>query len=416
MPRRGLFTYENALVLILGLTFGVVFLDRQAASNLMIFIRPDLRLDDTEVGLIGSALAITWAISAFGVAWLSDKTGSRKRLLILCVIGFSTCCFISGLARSYEVLLASRFFMGLLEGGVMPICLAIMAVESSERRRGMNAGIVQNGFSNLLGNSAGPPILIAMATLFSWRQAFYVAAVPGLLCAVAIWLWVKEPPQETSHGADDAPKMSIFEMLKVRNMLVCSLVSIFMVAWLLIGFSFLPVYFKENKGLSPATVAGLMAALGFCAFLGGALVPALSDRFGRKPLLLIGTFGSIITPLTALYFHGPLWAFGSLLFIGWIGNCIFPMFMGTIPGESLPRAYIATAMGIVVGVGEIIGGVLGPFIAGWISDHSVIGRDSTMLVMTVCAVIAGVIALFLKETAPAKVGTPAHEPIIAPVA
>jgi hypothetical protein len=109
-------------------------------------------------------------------------------------------------------------------------------------------------------------------------------------------------------------------------------------------------------------------------------------------------------------------ALAALMFVGWIGNCIFPMFMGTIPGESLPRAYIATAMGIVVGMGEIFGGFLGPIIAGSIADGTSLGLRAPMLVMIVCAVIAGLISLFLRETAPAKVGSPAHEPIIAPVA
>ena len=403
MPRRGLFTYENALVLILGLTFGVVFFDRQAASNLMPFIKPDLKLDNTQVGMIGSALSFTWAISAYGVGWLSDRTGSRKMILIVCIIGFSLCSAVSGLAHNFTVLIGSRLFMGMLEGGVMPICLAIMAVESSDSRRGVNAGIVQNGFSNLIGNAAGPVILVAIAATMSWRHAFYLAAVPGLLCAAAIWLWVKEPPKEVHDETVSGPKLGLLQMLAVRNIMICSLVSIFMVSWLVTGFAFLPVYFTEFRHMTPEAAAGIMGALGFCAFLGGMLIPGLSDRFGRKPMLLIGTFASVLTPLAAIYFQGPVWALTALLFVGWVGNGIFPMFMGAIPGESLPRAYIATAMGIVVGVGEILGGVLAPFIAGRIADATSLGLQAPMLVMGACSLIAGVIALFLHETAPAKV-------------
>ena len=406
MPRRGLFTYENALVLILGLTFGVVFFDRQAASNLIRFIKPDLNLNDTEVGLIGSALSATWALSAYLVGLLSDRTGSRKLLLIICVIGFSLCSFVSGLAKNFGVLISARLFMGLLEGGVMPICLAIMSIESSERRRGLNAGVVQNGFSNLIGNSLGPIVLVAIAATLGWRQAFYLSAAPGLLCALAVWLWVKEPAKEAFHDGGAAAKhMSLMDMLKVRNVLVCSLVSIFMVSWLIIGFSFLPLVFGDIQGLSPQMGANLMGALGMCAFLGGMLIPGLSDRVGRRPVLIIGCFVSVIAPLAALYFHGSVLILGGLLFIGWVGNGLFPMFMGAIPGESLPRSSIATAMGLVVGVGEILGGVGGPFLAGWLSDHTSLHLKAPMLVMAACSLIAGVIALALRETAPAKVGT-----------
>ena len=417
MPRRGLFTYENALVLILGLTFGVVFFDRQAPSSLMIFVKPDLHLDNAQVGLIGSALSFTWAVSALLVGLLSDRTGKRKPILIACVVGFSVCSAISGMSHSFNVLLASRFFMGLLEGGVMPICLAIMAVESADHRRGMNAGIVQNGFSNLIGNALGPIVLIAIATALNWRDAFYIAAIPGLFCALAIWLWVKEPAKHVPL-AGEAPvrHMGLLEMMKVRNILVCSLVSIFMVSWLICGFAFLPLVFVEVRHYTPKIAGELMGALGLCAFLGGALVPGLSDRIGRKPVLIVGCFMAMVAPLAAVYFQGPIVLLGGLLFIGWVGNGLFPMFMGAIPGESLPRASIATAMGIVVGVGEILGGVCGPTIAGWLADKTAFKLEAPMFLMAGCALIAGCIALFLKETAPAKVGTAAGQAIPAKMA
>jgi MFS family permease len=405
MPKKGLFTYENALVVILGLTFGIVFFDRQAASNLMAFIQPDLKLNQTEVGLLAAALSATWALSAYLVGLISDRTGKRKPLLIICVIGFSVCSVVSGLATDFTVLALSRLFMGLLEGGVMPICLAIMTMESSESRRGLNAGIVQNGFSNVVGNAAGPVILVAIATAANWRDAFYLAGIPGLLCAGAIWLWVKEPARFDAGDTGHAIRhLNLFQMLSVRNVLVCSLVSIFMVAWLVTGFGFLPLYLNQVRGLTPVEASHIMFALGICAFLGGALVPWLSDRVGRRPVLIAGCFLSVIGPIAMIWFHGPTIVLATILFFGWVGNCVFPMFMGTIPGESLPRASVATAMGIVVGVGEIFGGVFGPTVAGWLADHTSLGRDAPMLMMIACAVIAGIIALFLKETAPAKVG------------
>ncbi len=413
MPRRGLFTYENALVLILGLTFGVVFFDRQAASNLMPYIKPDLRLNDTEVGFVGSALSATWAISAYVVGLISDRTGKRKPILIICVVGFSLCSFMSGFAPNYPVLALSRFLMGMLEGGVMPICLAIMTVESSDNRRGLNAGIVQNGFSNLVGNSLGPIVLIAIAAASSWRNSFFLAAIPGLMCALAIWLWVKEPAKPVlAAGEAPAKHLGFMQMMSVRNVLVCCLISIFMVSWLINGFAFLPVYFVEVRHLTPQMASYLMSALGMCAFLGGALLPGLSDRIGRRPVMIVGCLAGIITPIAALYFHGPIVIFGALLFVGWVGNGIFPMFMGTIPGESLPRASIATAMGVVVGVGEILGGVFGPIVAGRLSDLTSLGLQAPMFLMMVCAAVGGILAFFLTETAPAKTGAPPHETIV----
>ena len=412
MPRRGLFSYENALVLILGMTFGIVFFDRQAASNLAPLIMKDLNLNNTQVGLIGSALSATWALSAYLVGLLSDRTGKRKPILILCVVGFSLSSLLSGIAHSFNMLLLSRFLMGLLEGGVMPICLAIMTVESTESRRGFNNGVVQNGFSNLVGNMGGPIILAAMALAFGWRASFFLSAIPGLLCAAAIWLWVKEPTKtesavlESGKRADD---MSLLDMFKVRNVLVCSLLAIFMVGWYICSLVFYPVYLANFRHIDLQTVGVLVSMFGAVAFLGGFMLPALSDRIGRRPVMIGACFLSVVAPLSALYFTGPLPILGFLIFIGSMGAGVFPLFMGTIPGESLPRRHIATAMGLVVGVGEIFGGTIAPLTGGWLADHTSLGLKAPFVMMVGMAILGGIISLFLTETAPAKVGNRAIE-------
>ena len=402
MSRRGLFTYENALVLILGMTFGIVFLDRQAATNLMPLIKPALGLDNTQVGMVGSALAVTWAISAYLVGLISDRTGRRKLVLISCVIGFSLCSVVSGLARSFPVLVASRLLMGLLEGGVMPVCLAIMTLASSERRRALNAGLVQNMFPNLVGNALGPIVLVAVATALSWRQAFYLSAIPGLFCVLAIALWVKEPPKDAFAEAGVLPEpLRLFDMLRVRNVLVCVLVSIFMVGWLVTASVFLPTFLVEHRHLPLAAAARVMGVVGIAALAGGLTLPALSDRFGRKPVVIIGCFGALVAPLSALFFGGPVWALSALQFVGWMSAGVFPIFMATIPGESLPRAQIATAMGLVVGAGELCGGVFGPIIAGRLADGTVLGLQAPMYLVAASIVVGGCLSLFLVESRPA---------------
>ena len=402
MPRRSPFTYENALVLILGMTFGIVFFDRQAATNLMPLIKPALGLDNTQVGLIGSALAVTWAISAYLVGLISDRTGRRKLVLISCVIGFSLCSVISGLARSFPVMVASRLLMGLLEGGVMPICLAIITLNSSERRRALNAGLVQNLFPNLVGNAMGPIVLVAIAASFGWRQAFYLSAIPGLFCVLAIALWVKEPPKDAFLEAGTVPvPMRLPDMLRVRNILVCVLVSVFMVGWLVTASVFLPTFLVEHRHLPLAVAARVMSVVGIAAMTGGLTLPALSDRLGRKPVVIVGCFGALVAPLSALFFAGPVWALCALQFVGWMSAGVFPIFMATIPGESLPRAQIATAMGLVVGAGELCGGVFGPIIGGRLADGTVLGLQAPMYLVAASIVVAGCLSMFLGETLPA---------------
>ena len=95
----------------------------------MPFVQPDLGLNNTQVGMLASALSLTWACAAFGIGVVSDKTGSRKGLLIIATLAFSVCSFLSGIATSFAMLLAARLLMGAAEGGVMPISQALVAAE-----------------------------------------------------------------------------------------------------------------------------------------------------------------------------------------------------------------------------------------------------------------------------------------------
>ena len=86
------------------------------------------------------------------------------------MIIFSACSFIGGFAPNFTVLLISRMIMGLVEGPFLPVCLAIMMVESSEHRRGVNAGIMQNFFAAILGQTVAPLVLVPLAEIYGWRR------------------------------------------------------------------------------------------------------------------------------------------------------------------------------------------------------------------------------------------------------
>ena len=95
---RSTAVYQVILVSLLSINFGIVFFDRNALNFLMPFVQPDLSLSNTQVGYLASALSLTWACAAFGIGFISDKTGSRKGLLIIATLAFSVCSFGSGLA------------------------------------------------------------------------------------------------------------------------------------------------------------------------------------------------------------------------------------------------------------------------------------------------------------------------------
>src|SRR2546430_5639757 len=77
------------------------------------------------------------------------------------------------------------------------------------------------------------------------------------------------------------------------------------------------------------------------------------------------------------------------------------LFMGTIPSETIPARYVATSMGLTVGVGEVLGGVSGPALAGTAADHY--GLTAPLFIQAGCAIAGALLALALKETAPRRV-------------
>jgi ACS family hexuronate transporter-like MFS transporter len=146
----------------------------------------------------------------------------------------------------------------------------------------------------------------------------------------------------------------------------------------------------------------VMSATGYCAAIVGFIGAGISDRLGRKPVIIGTCLVSMLTPLSALYFHGSLASLTALMVVGWIGTAALALFMAVIPGETLPARYTATAMGLVTLLGEVIGGSCAPLLAGKIADLTSLAAP--LQIAAGCALGGTILALFLKETAPAKTG------------
>jgi ACS family hexuronate transporter-like MFS transporter len=391
--------YQTLLVALLSLNFGIVFFDRNALGFLMPFVKPDLGLSNFQVGVLASGLSLTWAIAALVIGYVSDRTGSRKAILVVATIAFSACSFLSGIAASFALLLGARLLMGVAEGGIMPISQTMIAAEVSAERRGLAMGVAQNFGSNLLGSFAAPVLLVAFAAAFSWRHAFFLAGIPGLITAALMWWFIREPERTApAVQQEEPPKLTMLQAFRERNILICSLQAILLVSYLVICWSFMPLFLTEVRGFDESRMAWLMGTLGISATVGSFLISGLSDYVGRRPLMIIMPLIGVILPLGAMYFDGPIWVMYAIFFVGWGLNGIFPLFMATVPSESVDPLHTATAVGLCMGIGEILGGVFSPSIAGWAADLS--GLQAPLWIMFGITVIAGLLAMGLRETAP----------------
>ena len=260
-------------------------------------------------------------------------------------------------------------------------------------------GVMQNFGSNLLGSFAAPVLLVAIATTWGWRNAFYLAGVPGLITAALMWWLIKEEqPLPTRRSEKRGFKQAYTDILKNRNMILCATIAVLLVSYLVICWAFLPLYLTSVRSFEPQTMAWLMGTLGISATVTSFVVPGISDYIGRKPVLIIVPLIGIILPLGAIYFAGSAWLLAVIFFFGWALTGCFPMFMATIPSESVNIRSVATALGFVMGTGEILGGVFLPTIAGKAADMT--DLSAPLWIMFGLCVTASVVASGLKETAP----------------
>jgi len=392
--------YQIMLATLLSINFGIVFFDRNASNFLMPFIQPELGMSNSQVGMLAGALSLTWAIAAFFIGLISDKMGSRKGLLILATVAFSACSFLSGVASSFAMMLGARLLMGVAEGGIMPLSQALVVAEVEPRHRGLAMGVTQNFGSNFFGSFVAPVMLTAFAAAFGWRHSFFLAGAPGLLMALLIWLLVKEAPVAAQSAASPAaPQTStVREALADRNVVLCAIIGVLLVSYLTVCWAFMPLYLTQVRKLDTQTESWLMGTLGISATIGAFAISALSDRVGRRPLLIIMPLIAVVLPLGAMYYDGSVWGLAALFFIGWGVNGVFPLFMGTVPSESVAAHHMAMAMGICMGMCEFLGGVLAPSLAGIFADSA--GLNAPLWLMLGVTVVAALLALGLRETAP----------------
>jgi len=404
-------SYENRLLLVLSFAFGLVFFDRMALSLLFPFVAGELSLDNQHLGWLAAALALAWAVSGVLVGMFADRHGHRRLILVLCILGFSMFSGLSGIVAGFIGLLLFRIGMGLTEGGVLPIAQSLMVQASSPARRGVNMGILQSSSAGLLGAIIAPPLIVMLASAYGWRMAFALTCIPGVLAAWLVWRTVREQvpleqgalaaPASNAPVVDAEPPMRLLALLRERNVVLCVLVSCCFIAWFINIISFAPTFLVSERGFTPATMGMLMSCLG-AAWVGwGALVPAISDRIGRRWALVLFSSIAACCPLVFLFApSAPV--MGALLVLSFTGLGCFPLFMATIPAESVPPRAMATALGLVMGVGEVVGGFAVPVLSGRAADEH--GLGVVMWAALVGALLAAVLALGLRETAPSKRG------------
>ena len=143
----------------------------------------------------------------------------------------------------------------------------------------------------------------------------------------------------------------------------------------------------------------MMAMHGLGAAIGYFLLPWFADQYGRKTaMILAGILTAIATFCLAF------WAFSGtamtlcVFLMGLFGLGMFPVINGAVPFEAVPFSLSASAVGIIIFIGEVIGAAVVPAVGGVLADAY--GLHITMAASAISAVLVAVCSLALRETAP----------------
>lgn len=389
-------SYEWKILLVLALLFGIVGLDRFVVLYLFPVIVPELGLNNMQAGAIASVLAFTWAISTWVLGRVSDQHG-RKKVLIYSTVFFSLMTWMTAIAKSFTSMLIVRGLLGIGEGGVYSTSVATIATTAKPEQKGLQMGFHQ-AFFPLLGIGLGPIIATQLNAYMPWEMVFIVVGVPGLVFVYLLSRIMKEPPRPPALSGDE-PQEGIMAALRYRNIWVATFVSCFFQTGLFVFSTFVALYLTQVAGLGLQTVGLIVSGWGFGGFFGMIAMPALSDKLGRKPVMVTCALLYSALMLTFALYPLPPGAMFTLLFVaGIFGFGLAPIFLAIIPSESVPQRMTGSAVGIPTCMGEMLGGVIMPIVAGGLADK--FGLQYPMIIVGVAFAAIALLSLSFVETAP----------------
>jgi MFS family permease len=389
-------------VTLLSLGLGLVGVDRFIIVPMMPVLARDLGLDYQDLGIITGALAVAWGVSSLFTGNLSDRFGFKK-IIVPALFIFSLIAGFSGLATGIATLVLARTLMGLAEGAFTPASIIATMDASPPKRHGLNVGIQQT-MPALLGLGLAPLAVTQLLKVVNWPWIFLMVALPGLIVAYLLHrvLLQPAPAQIATHSAiHDAGMHRWYEVFAYRNVPLAILCQLFWLTCIIVVAALFPSYLVDYLHLGMDQMGFILSSMGFGGAIGALLLPALSDRIGRKPVML----------LSAILAFGAFWIFGraganvTVLFLCMMvamGSlyALLTLTVGPITAESVPARLMATGSGMVIGIGEIFGGGLAPAIAGYVAKHY--GIEHAAAVPLYALGISIVVILLLKETAPIR--------------
>src|SRR5437764_2005704 len=348
------------------------FLDRQILAILAGPIIRDLRLTDTQFGLLsGPPFAIFYSLLGIPFAYLADRT-SRSKVIAGAVALWSGFTALCGTAGAFLHLFLFRMGVGVGEAGGVAPSYALIADYFPAERRARALAIFSLGIP--LGSTGGTLIGAYLASWINWRAAFLAMGIAGVILAPIMLILVRDAPGVTKTAAR-VPVFEVFRLLARKP------------AFWLLGFAasfsslagyglllWTPSVFERSFGLGIIERAQFLGSL---LLIGGSVgVFAggwFADRLGQRDR---GWYAKL--PAVAWLITAPTFALGLMvpnLWLAWplllIPNALNILWLGpvtTAVQHLVERPMRATASASFLLINNLIGLGVGPLLIGHVSD------------------------------------------------
>ena len=350
---------------------------------LLVFVLTDIAREfNTDVTDVTVAILLTLAmrpIGAFLFGRAADRWG-RRPTLIVDVLLYSVIEFASGFAPNLTALLVLRAIYGIAMGGEWGVGASLTMESIPPHARGFVSGLLQSGYP--AGYFLASIVYALLFQYIGWRGMFMVGVVPALLV-----LYIRRSVPESPSWAPRSSRSDTLAVLKSHWRLGLYAVL------LMTAFNFFshgtqdlyPTFLQVQHGFSPHEVGLIAVVYNIGAIIGGISFGALSERFGRRRMIIIASVLSLIVL--------PLWAFAASAV--WLAAGAFLMQVmvqgawGVIPvhlNELSPDDARGTFPGFTYQLGNLIASVNATLQAA-IAMHY--GNDYALAL----AVVAGVVAV-----------------------
>ncbi len=342
-------------------------------SPILPMIGDQLQIADSMLGTLVSVYSIMVGVFAILAGPVSDRIG-RRRILILGTGTMTVALCLHGLVTGYVSFIAVRIFAGCAGGMLSGAAVSYIGDYFPYERRGWATGWVMSG--SAFGQIFGIPLGILMASRWGFRSPFYLFAATMAATVLLLALRVPQPDVKRSRARLTVGQAaSDYATMLKRPEIVWAAIAFFM---MFLGVSifviYLPTWLERDLGVTGDQIALMFLVGGIANVLTGPQVGKLSDRIGRKRIILLGCLGlSILMLGTVRLVTGPVSAYVFFFF-----------FMVLVATRISPFSALLTAlvsderrgslMSLTVALGQVgfaLGGaVAGPLFAevGYVSN------------------------------------------------